>query len=335
MNEVPSLIRPRHAALPRWALITLSLVAFTGCGGEEAGPAPATWPDDEPIERSEETAVVRRIAPGPQQAIAARPGSLDDARARLGTGLVEDTCGPYPLLTDADDRALLDSCTRLATVLDQAYRTRYGIAPRGRPAATIVLFTRQRDFRSFASDRGLAAGYAALTRATEGFLALYRGEQGRRAVLRTLVHELTHLVNRRAIGPDLPRWLSEGLSDGLGDTASEGGELLPLTGVEGSEGEAKRLALAYGENRVVSLRRLLTLEDDAFDRQAVSYDYEQSAMVVRFLLAEPARAGAFRAFLAELATKETYDAERLRTALGVSWSALDRDFESWLARSSR
>lgn len=333
MNGAPFATRSCRVRLSRRASIVLSLVAVVGCGGEQTEPAQATWPAAEPASQGSGPAVVRRVAPGPQEAIAAAEGSLDDARALLGSARARGDCGPYPLLTDVDDRELLDACGRLAAVLDEAYHERYGIAPRGRPAATVVLFARQRDFRDFAAGRGLASGYAALTRATEGFLALYRGEQGRRAVLRTLVHELTHLVNRRAIGPDLPRWLSEGLSDGLGDTATVDRGLLPLSGVEGSEGEAKRLRLAYGEGRVASLERLMTLERDAFDRQAVSYDYEQSAMLVRFLLADPERADAFRGFLAELAAREPYDAERLRAALGSSWSALDRDFESWLSRS--
>ena len=257
------------------------------------------------------------------------PTWLEAAREVLGAAARREACGPYLLLTDVTDRALLEACERLASGLDALYLERYGLAPRGEPAEAIFLFAEARDFRAFAQRDGrLPVGSAGYSNGAHGFTALDAGEQPLHPVLTTLAHELTHLVHRRALGVNLPPWLSEGLADGIGDTAATEG-FLPLTGVRGSEPQAARLRTAYLRGEVRSLRRLTTLERGAFDREVPSFDYEQSALFVRFLLADAGLRPRFLAFLEEM-SREGYEAERLAEALGVGWQALDLKFEQWL-----
>ncbi|MEZ5332257.1 MAG: hypothetical protein R2991_09460 [Thermoanaerobaculia bacterium] len=54
---------------------------------------------------------------------------------------------------------------------------------------------------------------------------------------------------------------------------------------------------------------------------------------MRYLLADPERAAAFRTVLRGLAAGAPYDPEDLRAALDVDWGALDRDFELWVRRA--
>lgn len=255
---------------------------------------------------------------------------LDLARQHMTTGSRQARCGPYLLITDVRDAGLLQGCDRLATQLDKVYEQRFGVRSVSQAAEAILLFAEQRAFRAFvASDAwtsGVHAGYASPGR---GFMALYAGEQSRREILTTLAHELTHLVHRRALGSNLPPWLSEGLADAIGDTASEDG-FRPVDRSPGSGPQARRLRDAYGAGQVPSLERLAGLDRTAYDRGVVSFDYEQSALLVRFLLVQPDQAPHFRAFLGRLAEGEPYRPELLRETLGVSWPELERAFVSWL-----
>ena len=60
----------------------------------------------------------------------------------------------------------------------------------------------------------------------------------------------------------------------------------------------------------------------------ISYDYEQSALFVRFLLSEPQLAIGFRKFLKDFAGGEVYTPEGLAADLGASWEDLERRFQT-------
>ncbi|MEM7052659.1 MAG: hypothetical protein AAF604_23550 [Acidobacteriota bacterium] len=267
--------------------------------------------------------------PGPRQEAPAKDELIARARAEMATAAGELRCGPYPLVTDVSDPRLLSACDRLANQIEAAYERRLGVRPVGSAVASILLFDQPAAFRRFSATvpRSPKAGYAA--HAGRGYVALYVGDQERDRVLETLVHELTHLLNRRAVGRELPRWLSEGLADALGDSAGESG-LEPLTGVRGAEAEAARLATAYRGGRAGSVQRLVHLPAAGFDAEVVSFDYEQSALLVRFLLLEPRLATPFRAYLGELHRGRRYDSQDLAAALGRSWQELDDAFAEWL-----
>lgn len=262
----------------------------------------------------------------------APPSATVLARARGHMrGAREGRCGPYRLLTNETDSLLLTACDQLAGELDRAYATRYGVEPAGAAREAIILFARLGELRAFVAEHGGAGnGYGAFAEPSEGYLAMH-AENERRTTLQTLVHELSHLVHRRALG-DLPRWLSEGLADGLGDTATEDG-LLPGPGIAGSEVQARRLRQARRDGRAGSVESVITQADEHFDRGTVSFDYETSALFVRYLLSDPARAAALRAFLRAVAEGERAEAGQLRDRLDASWGALDQAFDHWLAQA--
>jgi len=284
------------------------------------------------------TAAPRTVSSSPpRQRTRAKPSNPPDAdwlqaaREDLGKDSRDAKCGPYLLVTDVTNKALLEACELLAARLDALYLERYGLEPQGEPAEAIFLFAKAADFRTFAHRDGrLPVGYAGYTNAARGFTALYVGDLPLHPVLTTLAHELTHLVNRRALGPNLPPWISEGLADGIGDTATAEG-FLPLTGVQGTEPQAARLRTAYRQGKARSLRYLTALDRRNFDREIPSFDYEQSALFVRYLFAEPELGTRFRGFLKEL-SHERYEQKRLVTALGVGWEDLDQRFEVWVQR---
>ncbi|MDY7092848.1 MAG: hypothetical protein SX243_07745 [Acidobacteriota bacterium] len=290
--------------------------------------APPAHPEQAAVPRIEETlrAGLRPPPPSPQL--------LQRARGLMGE-VSEHSCGPYLLLTDVEDPQLVRSCKSLASSLDRVYEERYGLDLDGAwaPEGALVIFARRGAFRELArQEGGPRVGYAGYSSGSQSVVVLTAEGAQQAELLRTLTHELTHLVNRRTLGSGLPRWLSEGLADGVGDSAVAGG-WLALEGLAGVEGPARRLYLAYGEAMVPSLERLLSLQRGDFDRGTVSFDYEQSALFVRYLLHDDALAAGFRAYLQRLAAGEEYDAEALRESLGRSWGELDRGLEAWLQRS--
>ncbi len=215
-------------------------------------------------------------------------------------------CGPYSLWSDVSDRRILALCERIGEQLDGRYRARFSVAPVGQPQETIFLFARGEGFRQFvAQEGGVRAGYAGVARGSKGFVALHADGLAVATVAATLGHELTHLVNRRALGSDLPRWLAEGLADAIGDSADEQG-IGDLSGLAGVEEEARRLAWGYAQGKVGSVARLVALARGEFDRGVVSFDYEQSALLVRYLLLDAKLGTSFRGYLRQLASGQRY-----------------------------
>lgn len=241
----------------------------------------------------------------------------------------EESCGPYRLITDSPDPRLLAACTRLGSELDAAFERRFGVRPVGHPAEALVLFRALADYRRFVQQEGrLAAGYAGFTSAPDGLVVLY-AETRRRAVIETLAHEMAHLLERRAFGPGLPPWLSEGLADALGDTATEDG-IGELAGIRGAEAIAQRLRAGRAAGLVRPLPELAAVKRSGFDKAVRSYDYEHSALAVRYLLLDPDLGPRFRAYLGDLSRAERYDPERLRARLGRPWEEIERGFWGWL-----
>ncbi len=289
------------------------------------------------VQRGTKTRELRILATRspPQASVAVDPEVLARARRHLDGGGRELSCGPYTLLTDLGSSPLLEACGRLASRLDQAYARRYGIQPKGKPRETLILFRNQQNFRAFAATDGPAAtGYAGHARGADGYLALVVGDQPPERVVQTLVHEITHLISRRALGAPLPRWLSEGLADGLGDPATPTG-LGPIQGLAGAEAVARRV-LEIQE--LPDLRRVVGLDGRSFDRDARARDYEQGAVFVRFLMSDPERARSFKAYLKGIADGNSDGPEALAEHLGlpaVDWSALDGEVRAWLGKQLR
>jgi hypothetical protein len=238
-------------------------------------------------------------------------------------------CGPYRLTTNSSDPRLLAACKKIGATLDGVYAERFGVTPIGAPAEGIILFGELADYRHYVEEDGrLAAGYAGFASDIDGLVVLHAGS-GRKSAITTLAHELTHLVHRRALGTNLPPWLSEGLADAIGYGTTEEG-IGPLRGVSGVEALTERLRGALDRGWARPLAELAGLPRSDFDRGVRSFDYEQSALLVRYLLLDPGLAPRFRGYLAAIARGERYDPERLRAALGGPWSGLEAGLAVWL-----
>ncbi len=303
--------------------LAIACVAIFGCRSEAPAPAPPALRRPPPPALSLQRG---RLAEAPDVEL------LATARELLDGGGREKRCGPYPLYTDVADARLVAVCGRLASRLDDVYAARYGLEPRGEPASAIVLFAGAESYRAFARHSGVPLGYAGYALAARGLAVFYAGGRPLDDFATTLGHELTHLVNRRALGVNLPPWLAEGLADGVGDTATPQGFRPLETGIQAQfhGALASRLREARTSGRAGNLERLAGLKRGEFDRGDVAYDYEHSALFVRFLLAEPELAPGFRKFLDDFARGAIYDSAGLASVLGSSWADLDQRFSHWL-----
>ncbi len=292
-------------------------------------------------------------APSPPLPVPARPADpdllaaarrlLDPAARATGTAGTVTALGPYALVADVRDAELLAYLDRVVGQVEPAYAAGYGVEPIGHPAETIVLFAGYESYARFqeANDgisRPDAPGFA-----HAGIVASYVQDRTAAEVAATLVHELVHLLNRRALGPALPAWLEEGLADDLGQAR------IGATGVL----EADRLGGAYrrrldsiewrgGRAAAIQLRRALDREElpslsdlvgsewsaDG-DERARSLRYAQASFWIRSLLdgSQPDLGRGLRRFLAGVAAGGPADGEALRNALDRDWQALD----GWLA----
>jgi hypothetical protein len=280
----------------------------------------------------------------PLPARAPDPQRLRLALELLGTSGAAGRLGPLTLYTDADPRALwhLD---RLAAQVEPAYRQRYGREPLGGEREAVVLFATEAGYRRFQAGEAQLAGLPASGHATSGLIALYSDGTLRSELASTLVHEMVHLLNRRALGPALPPWLDEGLADDLAASEiGEAGDLRParLGGstvtapgrleYHGAVAAVRQVLAAHRRGTAVPLERLTGLDWEAFVRSDDSaLHYAEAGLFVRYLVEEPELAAAFRRFLAAVAEGGPADGEALRAELGRSWDRLDAGMAVWVA----
>jgi len=283
----------------------------------------------------------------PLTAVPPEPEKVRRARLFLEEGGVEARCGSYILYTDASDSSIAEDCGQLASHLEGVYRNRFGLTPVSGPAEAIFLFLSQDAYEAFISDDeripAEKEGHAAPAR---GYLALHSENLPRQAVISTLVHELTHLINRRALGPALPPWLSEGLADDLAESRlDESGRLVPgeLGGFSlaseaviqhfGGVVSAGKLIEALDSSELPELRELVQMGSDEFhEAPREALHYALSSFWVRYLLSgapgsEPA---GFRAYLSAVASGESITRGLLIDRLGGDWRRLEAGFRTWL-----
>ncbi len=283
--------------------------------------------------------------PHPLPGAAPDPDRLAAARGLLGVDGPAGRLGPYPLYTDAAAPAL-GSLDRTVGQVEAVYRRRYGRTPVGAPREAIVLFSAQAAYRAFQDLDEKLAGLPAGGHAGSGLVATWLGGRPRAEVAATLVHEIAHLLNRRALGPALPPWLEEGIADDLADGAvGPEGDLDPsrLGGaVARSEGRIDfygpraalhRLRDAERAGTAVPLERLTELDWEAFVRSPRrGLHYAEAAFLLRWLLAadDPALGAGLHAFLDDVAGGGPATGEALRRRLGRSWEALDAGLAAWV-----
>jgi hypothetical protein len=278
------------------------------------------------------------------------PDRLADGMVLLGLSGSTGSQGPWDLYTDSPDTELVELCDRVASELEAVYRQRYGLELAGDAAEAILLFRGAEEFLLFRDQERTAVEPWAAGFTSEGIVALYEGSWPSTLVCARVVHELTHLLNRRGIGPALPPWLEEGLASDLSDAKIDDlGKLLPGTvGGEtlrvgetlfhvGGLAEVRGLRDALEVGRVISFEELTELDSAAFyAAERVRLHYSLSLFWVRYLLSDesPSLAAGFRSFLAALARGETLTRDLLLDHLGADWDELERDFRAWVETQS-
>jgi hypothetical protein len=270
------------------------------------------------------------------------PERLRLARARAllhpeATGFL----GPYGFYSDVTDLSLNTRLDGVARAVEPLYRRRFGLEPVGETLEAVVLFRREASYRSYQGAERRLAGLPAGGHAGNGMAVLYADDREPEEVAGVLLHELTHLLNRRALGPALPPWLDEGLAEDLGwSEIDASGRPTPGTwgGVEGRIGATvyrlggravlDRYRLSRARGRLLPLADVLALDWEEFVRREDGLAYVQTGLLVRYLVESRHRDG-FRRFLADTARGEPISAGRLEEALGVSLGEIERELDAW------
>lgn len=271
---------------------------------------------------------------------------LAAATEYLAGGGRQETLGPYRLYTDSDDEKLLLFLDALAAQVEDLYTERYRLRPLGEAQAAIVLYQREGAYRMLQARSADLVGLNAAGHATSGLAAFYIGRRQRAEIAGTLIHELVHLLNRRALGPALPPWLDEGLADDLALSAiGADGRIDPSvlsserqrqgTRVTHHGGTAALLQLRdrLRHGRLLPLQELTELDWRSFVKRSRQRSlYAHSTFWIRFLLsAEDGRyRAAFQGYLAGIASGASASGETLRRHLDREWSALDAAFRAWI-----
>ncbi|MEM8963284.1 MAG: hypothetical protein AAGD38_17495 [Acidobacteriota bacterium] len=231
---------------------------------------------------------VKRFEPrrtGPISPRSAPSAFLVWAHETIGEDRIRAELGPHKLSTDVEDAELIAYLDTVAGQVEALYRERFDRKPRGLPRAHAVLFSSREDYQAFLTETGArgqivhSAGVA-----MTGMLAFYRSGS-RDSMAGTVIHEMTHMINRRAIGPGLPSWLEEGLAETLATSAlRDDGTIVPDQWArrDGTSFAGQLLAQTGG---LPPLRRLLSLDQAVFVSPLEALQsYALAGYFVRFLL---------------------------------------------------
>jgi len=309
-------------------------------------------------------------APDGSSGLAPDPARLARAMELLGHPAGK-TVGPWTLYTDVHDRRLLRSLDRLAGETVRAYEDRFGLDPglSGAPTGpgggaviapeVVILFAHENEHDAFLGEGAPFSAREVGGSAGSGLAVLQRGERSAKELRVLLVHELVHLLSRRALGTRAPPWLEEGLADALafsritptgrlhaddlgGETVIRVGRLYGLrsqlettVASTGPRAAIERLVAALDRNRLPPLESLTARSWNALvNPRWRQLGYAQSAMFVRFLLdGEDGRwLEGFRAYLRGIAAGEASAGapDALLAALGTDWQTLDSSFGHWV-----
>jgi hypothetical protein len=270
-------------------------------------------------------AFIAAANPSPPLGDAADPVRIARARDAMRPLGREGRLGPWRLITDVAGGELtgLDD---VAAHLPGAYSARYGLSPGSDRGQVVVIYSSDTRYRRFVDSDG-SHSLAARGHAGDGMaaFALAIKPPDRRVLL---VHELTHLLSRRALGAP-PPWLDEGLALDLAWCAVDAeGRLQPDTFGDRENADAWIQTARAG--RLPPLAALLSPSSRLFSDPGSRHDATTaSGMLVRWCLEDPQRAANFRAFLRSAAKGGSADAPALASALGVTASALEQDFFAW------
>lgn len=165
---------------------------------------------------------------------------LDDARSAMKDRARDVPLGPWTAVTDAPAKDL-EPLARVAAHVAEGFAERYDLTPTPPGEQAIALFTHLKDYRAFLE----AGGYANASRTrvggvdlsarshVEGGIVASSLRDGPKLARIHLVHELTHLLQRRVFQGPLPRWLSEGMAEDLAWCRVDDAGRLDLGSIQG------------------------------------------------------------------------------------------------------
>jgi hypothetical protein len=284
------------------------------------------------------------LPPRPLPGRAPAPELLASVVDRLAPARRSLRLGPYAATTDVEDLALLERLDALAGDVERAYAERYGATPIGEPREAIVVFRDRDGYARLAREDARIATIDSDGHTVHGMVMLYAGDRPPSEVGATLVHELVHVLNRRALGPALPPWLDEGMAEDLGQSrVLAGGRLDPGTlggesydrgdHIELRGGLAAALVLqeAIGRGEAPRVEALLASPWEDFVA-AGRGRYDAACFFVRYLLDGEGAAlrPAFQDYLKSIAEGGPADGEDLRRRLDRPWPFLDLGWHAWM-----
>lgn len=293
-----------------------------------------------------------------RQPLTPLPERLERARAIVGDE--GRSIGPFTLYTDVTDPETIDRIVTLATETPGAYTQHYGLEPRASDRFAVVVFAKEASYRVFENHESELVGLEAGGHSGGSVAAVYIEKRREDELGSTLLHELTHLLNRSAFYAALPTWLEEGMAEDLSyshigpagqiDPTRLGGAdrgrlqfdrngmLTYVTESWGAPTALARLIEAQRRGELTGLRDLFALSH----REMVWLEgrplrYAQSAFFVRYLLegAEESGRQGFLAFLRQAAKGGGVEPEDLVAELDRDWQQLENDFHRWLVVRSR
>lgn len=285
---------------------------------------------------------------------------LTRARELLGNAARARTLGPYTLYTDLTDNALLEQLAGVATHLTLSYRQRYDLEVSLDGSEAVVLFADEGDYRAFEAGEKSIADVHTQGFARQGLSVLFVGERDVTATRQALIHELVHVLNRRALGTHIPAWLEEGLAEDLGFSriqadgqivvGSLGGSSVPVPtspsrvgspqGIEisGPRGSLVALLIAWHDPTRPALAELVAMPWQEFVGAAAgAIHYAESAFLVRYLLDGRKRSlgEGFRRYLRAMAAGELKLGATVWTYLGIEADELEPAYYLWLRNQAR
>ncbi len=287
----------------------------------------------------------------PLVAVSIEPDRLESAIELMSGDAQEYDCGPYRLVTDAVESSWIALCPEIVEDLERVYRSRYALQPVSSAAETILLFESGEDYEAFRVGEEISfESQVAHSYPARGYVALFHADRSPQQVVSSLVHELTHLLNRRALGPALPDWISEGMADDLAESKIDAlGRLSP--GVLGGQAERYE-TLTLRSGGIASLLRLRTLDqlgtlpsledlirletEEFYDPSKSQLHYALSSFWIRYLLRDPddESARGLRSFLGAIAGGTPITETLLSAHLKRDLRDLEEGFRDWLQAQS-
>ncbi len=271
---------------------------------------------------------------------------LAAVREALGPEPGEGRLGPYTVVHDlGSEAARLVPLAHSASRAEAVYRERYAVEPLGEPQEVVAIFRERPAYLAFQDRTADIRGLESAGHVVGGLVVLATAEPIE--MESSFIHELGHLLNRRALGPALPPWLDEGMAEDLShfglpsaEGASRAQRLESFRQVDGRQvrmgGPLASLAIldrAVTKAELLALRDLAALDWESFVGAGASLHYAQAGWFITWLIEGDDgrwRAGFLR-FLANVASGGAPTVHHLADEVGLELHDLELRFRGFLA----